>query len=108
MSVRTAFIIDGFNVYHSLIEASKSLGLPDERGTKWLDLCGLCRSYLPIFGSDATFAGVYYYSALAHHLKNSHSGVIARHRHYVRALEATGVVVEWLGGHGVAFFRGLR
>jgi hypothetical protein len=35
MGGRTAFIIDGFNVYHSVVAASKSLGLPDERGTKW-------------------------------------------------------------------------
>ena len=24
------FVIDGFNVYHSLVDASKQLGLPDE------------------------------------------------------------------------------
>jgi len=31
MPRRTAFIIDGFNVYHSLVEASKNLGLPSSR-----------------------------------------------------------------------------
>jgi len=50
---RTAFVIDGFNVYHSLVDASKALGLPDESGTKWLNLRALCESYLPVFGSDA-------------------------------------------------------
>jgi len=49
MVSRTAFIIDGFNVYHSLIDASKNLGLPGETGTKWLNLRGLCESYIPLF-----------------------------------------------------------
>ena len=69
---RTAFVIAGFNVYHSLVDASKSLGLPDESGTKWLNLRGLCESYLPVFGTDATLAGVHYFSALAHHLQSTH------------------------------------
>lgn len=59
---RTSFVIDGFNVYHSLVDASKALGLPDERGTKWLNLRALCESYLPLFGSDATLAGVHYFA----------------------------------------------
>lgn len=94
MSGRTAFVIDGFNVYHSLVEASKSLGLPAEQGMKWLDLRGLCESYLPLFGRDATLAGIHYFSALAHHLQASKPGVTSRHQHYVQVLKATGVTVE--------------
>jgi uncharacterized LabA/DUF88 family protein len=94
MSDRTAFVVDGFNVYHSLVDASRALGLPDERGTKWLDLRGLCQSYLPIFGRRATLAGVYYFSALANHLQQSHPGLTARHRHYTNVLRGTGVEVE--------------
>lgn len=94
MSGRTAFVIDGFNVYHSLVDASRSLGLPDESGTKWLDLRGLCESYLALFGSDAALAGVFYFSALAHHLQETHPGVTARHQHHARVLRATGVQVE--------------
>jgi len=91
---RTAFVIDGFNVYHSLVDASKALGLPDESGTKWLNLHALCESYLPVFGSDATLAGIYYFSALAHHLQSLHPGLTARHQLYVRVLKETGVSVE--------------
>ncbi len=91
---RTAFVIDGFNVYHSLVDASKSLGLPDESGTKWLNLRELCESYLPVFGSDATLAGIHYFSALAHHLQSSHPGLTARHQLSVRVLKETGVFVE--------------
>lgn len=94
MSGRTAFVVDGFNVYHSLKEASKSLGLPAERGTKWLNLRALCESYLPVFGTDAKLTEVFYFSALAHHLEGSHPGVTVRHKLYAKVLEATGVVVE--------------
>jgi len=91
---RTAFVIDGFNVYHSLVDASRSLGLPDESGTKWLNLRALCASYLPVFGVDAKLAGVHYFSALAHHLQATHPGLTARHQLYVRVLKETGVSVE--------------
>lgn len=94
MGGRTAFVIDGFNVYHSLVEASVSLGLADERGTKWLSLRGLCESYLPLFGRDAALAGVYYFSAVARHLQASKPGVAARHEYYAKILRLTGVTVE--------------
>ncbi|HSY52683.1 MAG TPA: NYN domain-containing protein [Thermoanaerobaculia bacterium] len=94
MGGRTAFIIDGFNVYHSVVAASRSLGLPDERGTKWLNLRGLCESYLPALGADATCTGIYYFSALAHYMQAAKPGVAARHQAYIRALNATEVVVE--------------
>jgi hypothetical protein len=91
---RTAFVVDGFNVYHSLVEASASLGISDERGTKWLNLRALCESYLPLFGSKAILSGVYYFSAIAHHLQHSKPGVATRHKLYVKVLEATGVTVQ--------------
>lgn len=94
MGGRTAFVIDGFNVYHSLVEASKSLGLPEERGTKWLNLRGLCESYLPLFGRDATLAGIYYFSAIARHLQATKPGVASRHEYYAKILRLTGVEVE--------------
>jgi uncharacterized LabA/DUF88 family protein len=94
MGGRTAFIIDGFNVYHSLVAAGVSLGLPDERGTKWLDLRSLCESYLPSLGPTATVSEIYYFSALAHYMQATKPGVAARHQAYIRALKATGIEVE--------------
>jgi uncharacterized LabA/DUF88 family protein len=91
---RTAFVIDGFNVYHSLVDASRTLGLPEESGTKWLNLRGLCESYLSVFGTEATLVGIHYFSALAHHLEPTHPGITARHQLYVRVLKETGVSVE--------------
>lgn len=38
--------------------------------------------------------GVYYYSALAHHLESKKPGVVARHQQYLDCLRASGVKVE--------------
>lgn len=82
----TAFVIDGFNLYHSLVEASRTLGL-NGAGTKWLDVAGLCSSYLHLFGRNASLAGVYYFSAKAHHLERSKPGVVGRHVNFANALD---------------------
>lgn len=95
MGGRTAFVVDGFNLYHSLVDASKSLGLPAQTSTKWLDLWGLCNSYMHLFGRDAALTGVYYFSALAHHLESVKPGVAARHEYYADVLRATGVEVQF-------------
>lgn len=93
MTNRTVFVIDGFNLYHSVKEAAKDLGLGD-KGTKWLDIRSLCASYLHIVGSNAQLQNVYYFSALATHLEASKPDVTARHRTYIEALRSTGVMVE--------------
>jgi len=89
---RTVFLVDGFNLYHSLVEASR-----DARGatTKWLDLSSLCCSYLPISGHTAgewaTLQRIYWFSASPTHRSQDK---IERHRLYVRCLRGTGVNVE--------------
>lgn len=88
---RTAFLVDGFNLYHSLREAQKSL---PGRGTKWLDIRALCASYLHIVGSGAEVGEVHYFSALANHLEAVKPGVTNRHRAFISCLEDTGVFVE--------------
>lgn len=88
---RVAFLIDGFNVYHSAVSASRDL-----RGatTKWLDLRALCESYLYVIGGNAQTASVHYFSALATHLQAVKPDVIKRHLTLIECLRATGVVVE--------------
>lgn len=87
MTNRTAFIIDGFNLYHSVRQASHDLGL-GEKGTKWLDIRALCSSYLHVIGGAAQLANIYYFSALATHLEatkpgdRSSSAVRSRSREY--------------------------
>lgn len=90
---RTAFIIDGFNLYHSACDASEALGLRG-RGTKWLDLSSLCRSYLALVGGKAQLESIHYFSALATHLETRKPDVTTRHRTYLEALRNAGVMVE--------------
>jgi hypothetical protein len=75
---RATFLIDGFNLYHSVKLASYALGL-NEAGTKWLDLTSLCQSYLHLFGKSAVLHEIYYFSAFAKHLEASKPDVTARH-----------------------------
>jgi uncharacterized LabA/DUF88 family protein len=90
---RTAFLIDGFNLYHSVKDASTKLGLKGT-GTRWLNFHKLCRSYLYLVGRTASMAGVYYFSALARHLEVVKPDVTVRHQSYIECLEDTGVIVE--------------
>lgn len=89
--VRTAFLVDGFNLYHSLREAAAAL-----RGahTRWLDLRSLCASYLAEVGGGAELHRLIYFSALATHREAIDPNVTARHRAYLECLRATGVEVE--------------
>jgi uncharacterized LabA/DUF88 family protein len=90
---RVTFLIDGFNLYHSVEGASQALGL-NGAGTKWLDIAALCRSYLHLFGRSAALHEVHYFSALARHLEATKPDVTARHALYLDCLKDTGVVVE--------------
>ena len=88
---RTAFLVDGFNLYHSLKQAQLAL---KGQSTRWLDLCSLCASYLPHIGRTASLGPVHYFSALAWHLESANPGVTTRHGNYMECLRASGVTVE--------------
>lgn len=89
--IRVSYVIDGFNLYHSLKDAQRDLG---GRSTRWLDLQSLCKSYLYLYGRQAVLRDVEYVSALARHLEAHKPDVTARHRRYVECLEATGVDIS--------------
>jgi hypothetical protein len=76
MPVRVAFLIDGFNLYHSLKDAHRDTGTC----VKWLDIGALCASYLPQPGREARLESVTYYSALATHLAGRNPDVVNRHQ----------------------------
>jgi uncharacterized LabA/DUF88 family protein len=88
---RVTFLIDGFNLYHSVRTASQEL---NGASTKWLDIKCLCQEYIYLFGKTATLHEIYYFSALAKHLEAKNSDVTKRHRDFIRCLEATGIIVE--------------
>lgn len=84
--MRVSFLIDGFNLYHSL----KDLG---GIGVRWLDLIGFCKSYLPHIDRAAELDRVLYFSALATHLQGRDPDAVNRHRTYISCLEDSGVDV---------------
>lgn len=88
---RTAFLIDGFNLYHSVREASRAL---HGASTKWLDIRKLCGSYLHIVGGGASLKGVHYFSALAKHLEAKNPQVTKRHRDLLQCFRDDGIHVE--------------
>ncbi len=88
MAGRVTYLVDGFNLYHSVRQAVRDGLGPDLR---WLDLNGLLSSYLSIFGSEAVLHEVQYFTAYAHHLTPQNPNVVSRHQAYVAALESTGV-----------------
>lgn len=89
--MRVAFVVDGFNLYHSLREAARA---SPGRSMKWLDLNALCGSYTAtVFGPRTVLTGVYYFSALAKHLEADNPDVVKRHESYIDALRVSGVEV---------------
>ncbi len=91
--LKVSFLVDGFNLYHSVISASYKLGFKG-KGTKWLDIHAWLRSYLPRLGRRYNLAEIIYFSAYAYHMEASDPGTVARHRLFIQALEATGIKTE--------------
>jgi uncharacterized LabA/DUF88 family protein len=91
VSSRVTFLIDGFNLYHSVVQAQGDTKI---HHLKWLDIGGLLRSYLSVFGRDAVLAEIHYFTAYAHHLTPHKPDVVNRHRTYIEALKGTGVQVQ--------------
>lgn len=88
---RVTFLIDGFNLYHSVRNASKDLG---GASTKWLDIRSFCSEYIYLLGKTAVLHEVHYFSALATHLEASSPEVTKRHRDFIKCLQSTGVIAE--------------
>ena len=85
-----AFLIDGFNLYHSVRQLQRDTGYC----AKWLDVFSLCKSYLHLFGKETSLAGIHYFSALPYHLSSSRPGKINRHKIYLKCLRDSGVIIE--------------
>lgn len=85
---RVTYLVDGFNLYHSLKAASIAL---DGASTRWLDLHSLFQGYISVFGKGAVIEEIYYFSALAKHLDSRKPGMTTRHKNYIDCLKATGI-----------------
>ena len=77
--IRVAAYIDGYNLYHAIDRTNQP-------HLKWLDLWALCDRFVP--NLSARLTAVHYFSAYATWLPKQAN----RHRAYVAALEATGVI----------------
>jgi uncharacterized LabA/DUF88 family protein len=88
---RVAFIVDGFNLYHTLKRAHMP---PFNKKCRWLDLSTLCTNCLPTIGKNTHLSGIFYISALAKHLQRTNPGVTHRHEQYIRCLKDSGVEVR--------------
>lgn len=90
---KVSFLIDGFNLYHSLRELHKITGKP----VKWLDLRTLCGQYIQnvraAVGDRVEIAKIYHFTAIPVHKRFTQPDVIQRHELYIKALESAGVVV---------------
>jgi len=93
--VRIRFLVDGFNVYHSLKEAGRDLdsknGTTGCKGTRWLSLPRLCSEFVKARTPGGTVEKVQYFSAHATHLMTSSPDTVERHKIYIACLEAHGV-----------------
>jgi len=87
---RVCFVVDGFNLYHSVKDAQKHTGVE----CRWLDIRSLCDSFLSAIGDQASTDAVYYFSALAYHCEQQGPGTVARHKAFISALESTGVITS--------------
>jgi uncharacterized LabA/DUF88 family protein len=92
--LRVMVFVDGFNLYHSIERAQR---LEPSLSLKWLDLSGLLTAHLYMISTAARLAGVHYFTAYADHLAPTNPDKVARHRAYVRALTASGVLAHF--GH---------
>lgn len=88
-----SFVVDGFNVYYSLLDAIRES--KQQVSLKWLDLHSLCQSYITdVFGKNATMAGVFYFSAPKTHRLPNDPDIVSRHMNYTEALDLSGVGIE--------------
>jgi len=85
---RVTFLIDGFNLYHSVVD----LGVEQGLRVKWLNIYSLCSSFLPLISRDAATAEIYYFSAFAYHLNDT--SIIKRHQDYVECLKSTDIIPQ--------------
>ena len=89
---RAIFLVDGFNLYHSVAAARLDNG---GQCVKWLDLHSLCLNSLHMVGAkvkdQVKLEGIHYFSALP-----THRSVRKQERHnlYMACLQSSGIRVH--------------
>ncbi len=89
---RITFLVDGFNLYHSIVQAQNDNG---GQCVKWLDLNRLCQSHLHLVRrgvkTEVTLHQIHYFSAFPGHCPE---GTQRRHQLYMRCLRSSGIHVH--------------
>lgn len=88
--MKVSFLIDGFNLYGSIVEVLRSKSI----NCKWLNIYSLLSSYLPLIDGNAKLEEVYFFTAIQDYLKKQYPNKIRRHLDYIKCLKSTGVIVE--------------
>ena len=87
VNVNVSFVVDGFNLYHSVLDMRRRTG----NDYRWLGLMAMCRGRLYMIDPKATLGDVFYFLALATHLQREHADKLERQHAYLAALSASGV-----------------
>jgi uncharacterized LabA/DUF88 family protein len=87
--MRVIFLIDGFNLYHSISDAQKDSGL----GSKWLNIRSLISAYMEHLSAEATIEGIFFFTAIRTHVQKYNPETVQRHKDYLKILKHTGIEV---------------
>jgi uncharacterized LabA/DUF88 family protein len=94
MAIRAFYLVDGFNLYHSL----KEVGRITQASVKWLDLRAVCQGSLhavrKALGDRIELADVHWFSARPDHLIHGKPAAVTRYDIYADALRHSGVQVH--------------
>lgn len=85
--MKVSFLIDGFNLYHSIEDLENKLNVK----SKWLDVKTLLHSYMGSIGGQAKFNGIYFFTAIRSHVQLEKPQSVERHKRYISVLETTGM-----------------
>ncbi len=88
--MRTLVLIDAFNLYYS-VKGHSPRGRP--RAFLWLDLMTFSKRLAARLGFGDAVPKVYYFTALPHHMAGVEPEKINRHKQFIKAQEAAGVIV---------------
>jgi len=85
---RVTFLVDGFNLHYSLLEAKSLLGIARLR---WLNVDALLRSYLSVFGPEAVLEEIHFFSAIPSFRQQRDSRGVHAHETHLEALRGAGI-----------------
>lgn len=84
---KTTFLIDGFNLYGSVLD----IQYRQRFNARWLDIKSILGSYLGLIDTEAIIEDIYFFTAIQTYLAPEKLNKINRHKNYMKCLESMGV-----------------